>query len=256
MRCFPSWEVRPPNPCLHGLSCKALAPWAAICTALSMPRGVWRAAPLPAYHLHPAAPSHPLVVCACSAGDDEASVRVSQAAERVASLLADPAKAAEVDAFFERHKARSPRSLLAVLRGLRGLLLQSTKSLPSVHRALSDVCVGQSTKTASHGRSKQAMHLMPLACVCLRCARRSSRATRALQHVPRRASLQTPAGWRCTAEKRVHGWRRSRRRQRQEEDDELSQTLLHLIVICYGSKNRKQQSKKDWIAYRCEHVHA
>lgn len=39
-------------------------------------------------------------------GDDEASVRVSQAAERVASLLADPAKAAEVDAFFERHKIK------------------------------------------------------------------------------------------------------------------------------------------------------
>ena len=39
------------------------------------------------------------------AGDDEASVRVSQAAERVASLFADRAQLAEVDTFFAKHKA-------------------------------------------------------------------------------------------------------------------------------------------------------
>ncbi|KAL4447646.1 hypothetical protein ABPG75_004865 [Micractinium tetrahymenae] len=39
-------------------------------------------------------------------GDDEASVRVSQAAEHVASLFADRAKTAEVDAFFAKHKTK------------------------------------------------------------------------------------------------------------------------------------------------------
>lgn len=113
-------------------------------------------------------------------------MRVSQAAERVASLFADRAQVAEVDAFFAKHKASR---LLLFLFSETYLCLRHCLRCPV--RAVSLWCTegllvrfgkGTGGLVISFDTPRLSCHLLRLL-----CTRRPSRATRAMRRVPKRA---------------------------------------------------------------------